>query len=181
MKKVFNSPNNQLRGILHITIRPDECRLTITDNYMTMSFGAVREMQNVVGAGRFVRSNNEYFFEHCTDDDNMVALKEAGAKAAPKETVGQWKVGDKIPFDYVGPEDQKPKAGCSYKMDTWVQYEPVAKAKPVELGEDGTLDWGFTASFSEPGIKVVHLVRYRTCEGGAQEQISLSCQGVRVE
>lgn len=181
MKALFNSPNIQLRGILHITIREDECRLTITDNYMTMSFGTVREMQNVVGAGRFVRSDKDLFFEHCTDDDNLVALKDPTAKAQPKETVGEWTVGASIPFRYVGPDEQKPQEGCTYSLDAWSQYEPVGKGRAVQVDAEGNLDWSFQTSFPTTGIKVVHMVRHRACEGKPAEQISLSCQGVRIK
>lgn len=181
MKEVFNNPNSQLRGVLHASIRTDECRLSITDNYQTMTFGAVRELGNVVGSSRFVPTEKDLVFEHCKESDLLVALPNADAWAKPKETVLKWKVGDAVPFRYILESDLKPQAGCTYSQDTWVHYEPIAKNQPVTTDAKGRLNFSFTQTFTKADKWVVHQYRYKTCNGGSPELMGVSCQGVIVE
>lgn len=181
MKQVFNSPNNQLRGIFHVKMAKKECRLTLTDNYQTMTFGQWREMGNVVGSARFVTSDKDLVFEHCREADNLVALSSADGWAKPGESVKSFKAGQPIPFRYVGDEDLKPAPGCTYTMDTWSQYSPLAKGVPVEPDAKGRLNWSFSETYPKPGRFVVHMYRYKACNGGAPELLPVSCQGVKVE
>ena len=182
MKKIFNSPNNQLRGIFHVKVgKGGDCRLTVTDNYETYSFGQRREMGNVVGAGRFVPSDKDLVFEHCAESENLVALSAPDAWAKPGESVKSWKAGQPIPFRYVGEQEQKPQSGCTYTMDTWSQYSPLTKGAPVETDEKGRLKWTLTETYPKAGKFVVHMYRYKTCNGGAPELLPVSCQGFRVE
>lgn len=180
MKQVFNQPNNQLRGVLHAKVWAEDCRLTVNDRYQTMTFGQLREMENVVGAGRFVESNKTYVFEHCKDNSNVVALSAPGASAKPGETTVDWGVGQSIPFAYVGPET-KAEAGCSYSMDTFAEYEPKGTNIVVAPDEKGNLNYNFQATFSTPGPHVVHMYRYKACNGGAPERIGVHCQVVRTK
>lgn len=181
MKQVFNNPNNQLRGIFHVKMAKNDCRLTLTDNYQTMTFGQWREMGNVVGSARFVPSDKELVFEHCAESDNLVALSSPDAWAKPGESAKLFKAGQPIPFRYVGNEHLKPEPGCTYTMDTWSQYSPLAKSVPVETDEKGRLKWTFTESYPKAGKFVVHMYRYKACNGGQPELLPVSCQGVKVE
>lgn len=182
MKKVFNSPNNQLRGIFHVKVaKGGDCRLTLTDNYETYAFGQRREMGNVVGSARFVQTDKDLVFEHCKESDNLVALTAPDAWAKPGESQKAWKAGMPIPFRYVGEGDLKPQAGCTYTMDTWSQYSPLTKGAPVEVDDKGRLKWAFTESYPKAGKFVVHMYRYKTCNGGQPELLPVSCQGFKVE
>lgn len=181
MKQVFNSPNNQLRGIFHVKMAKNACRLTLTDNYQTMTYGTWREMGNIVGSARFVESDRDLVFEHCRESDNLVALRSPDAWAKPGDTVHDWKAGQSIPFRYVGSEDLKPQAGCTYTMDTWSQYAPLAKSVPVETDRQGRLKWEFEVSYPQSGRFVTHIYRYKACNGGAPQLLPVSCQGVQVK
>lgn len=181
MKQVFNSPNNQLRGIFHVKIPKNECRLTLVDNYITYTYGQMREMGNVVGSARMVPSDRDLVFEHCRESDNLVALSAPDKWAKPGETVHEWKVGQPIPFRYVGAEDLKPTSGCTYTMDTWSQYAPLAKGVPVEADASGRLKWEFSESYPKAGRYVVHMYRYKACNGGQPELLPVSCQGLVVK
>lgn len=181
MKQVFNSPNNQLRGIFHVKMAKKECKLTLTDNYQTMTFGQWREMGNVVGSARFVPTDKDLVFEHCKESDNLVALSSPDGWAKPGESVRTFKAGQPIPFRYVGNEELKPSPGCTYTMDTWSQYSPLAKSVPVEPDAKGRLSWAFTETYPKAGKFVVHMYRYKSCNGGQPELLPVSCQGVKVE
>ena len=180
MKKVFNNPNNQLRGIVHIKVPKNECRITLTDNYMTYSFGEIREMGNVVGSARFVQTDKDLVFEHCKESENLVALSSADGWAKPGETVHEHKAGQPVTFRYVGAEDLKPQAGCTYTMDTWSQYSPIAKNVPVETDSRG-LKWTFSETYPKAGRFVAHIYRYKACNGGQPELLPVSCQGIIVK
>ncbi|MEQ1506112.1 MAG: hypothetical protein ABMB14_28020 [Myxococcota bacterium] len=180
MKVAFNNPNNQLRGLFHVKINADECRITARDTYQTMTDGQIREVDNFVGSSRFVKSDKDLVFEKCSDHQSFVALTAPDAKAKPGETKLNWKVGETIPFKYVGEALSKPAPGCTYTMDTYSVYEPVDKGVAVEPGADGTLAWKLDRAFPDHGKKVVHLYRYEACNGAAPALKDVSCAMVEV-
>ena len=181
MKKVFNSPNNQLRGMLHVKIKEKDCNLLMEDQYETIAFKVVREMQNVVGTAYFRETKKDYVFEHCKDDDNLVALEKPDARAKPGQSKRDWKVGDTVPFRFVGPEMQRAESGCNYTMDTWLNYEPLKLDAPVTV-DGGKLDWSFAHVFPQPSPRtIMHMYRYKQCGADSKKLVSVSCQGVKVD
>jgi len=182
MKKVYNSPNNQLRGVLHVKVKAKDCNLVVEDQYETIAFGVVREMQNVVGSAYFRETKNDYVFEHCKDDKNLIALAKPGTFGKPGETKREWAPGETVPFRFVGPEIQKPESGCTYTMDSWMNYEPVTKDAAVGTDSSGRLDWSFTYLFQKANPRnIAHLYRYKTCGSEPKKLVSVSCTGVKVQ
>ena len=51
-------------------------------------------------------------------------------------------------------------------------------------GADGKLDWSFTHTFAEVppehGRGVVHMYRYKTCDGGEKKLVDVTCAMVLV-
>ena len=185
MKVAFSAPGNQLRGAFHVKINKDECRITGRDTYMTMTFGEIRELENIVGTARFVETDADLVFEHCKDSVNMVALTAPGAKARPRETKLRWNVGEAIPFKYVGDAMSKPESSsCTYAMDTYINHAVAQKDVAVSPGADGKLDWSFMHTFAEVppehGRGVVHMYRYKTCAGKEKELVDVTCAMVLV-
>ncbi len=180
MKAMFSQPNNQLRGILHVKFNPESCRLTMSDRYQTFDQGQLREMENVVGSARFIPVEKELVFEHCLDARNFVALTAPDARPGPGETKIDVATGEKVDFRYVGPDLVKAEPNCSYTMDFWSKYEPVAKGTAVSPDPKGALTWEASASFDKPGRNVVHLYRYKDCGQGTKLD-SVSCQVVMVK
>jgi hypothetical protein len=133
-----------------------------------------------VGAARFVETKQDLMFDHCADSQNLVASSDPAAWPKPGETMRDGTANSAIAFRYVGKEDAKPKAGCTYTMDVWAGALPVNKGKPVETDDKGRLDWSFTHVFTDKGIQVVDLVRHKTC-GTEAPTTALSCQGVRIQ
>ncbi|MEQ1564533.1 MAG: hypothetical protein ABMA64_02760 [Myxococcota bacterium] len=181
MKQAFSQPNNQLRGVMHLKVNTEECRLTARDTFQTMTEGKLSELENYVGSSRFVTSDKDLVFENCGDHQSLVALTAPDAAAKPGETKVQWKVNEAIPFKYVNEALTKPEDGCTYSMDEYVTYEPVQKGAAVTPGADGKLGWGFSHTFTEPGSKVVHLYRYKACGGAEMKLEDVTCAMVKVE
>jgi hypothetical protein len=70
-------------------------------------------------------------------------------------------------------------AECTYSFDFWERWEP--KKRGVEAAVDGRrVDWHIAQSYSEPGVYVTDMVRYKTC-GGKKEQIDVSCALVKIQ
>jgi hypothetical protein len=181
LKTGYSLPSNQLRGVLHVKVNPDTCRLTMRDNYQTMERGELREYENVVGSARFVPVEKELVFEHCGDPANFVALAAPDAKPNPGESAVDQKVGTPVDFRYVGAELVKAEAGCTYSMDVFRQYEPVTKGQAVAPDADGKLTWATNQTFDKKGKNVVHLYRYKDCGKGAELAQPVSCQWVNAK
>jgi hypothetical protein len=180
MNRAFSQPNNQLRGLMHVKINKETCQLTVRDTYQTMTNGQLNEVETFVGNSVFTSTDKELMFDDCGDQASLVALTAPDAKGKVGETKIPWNVGETVPFRNVGDKGMKPEAGCAYTMDQWVMYEPVQKGASVAPGADGTLAWAFTQSFDKPGTKIAHMVRSKTCNGGAPERIDVSCVMVKV-
>lgn len=177
MKQNFSQPNNQLRGVLHVKVNTESCRLTMRDAYQTMERGQLGEYENVVGSARFVPVDKDLVFEHCTDMQNVVALASADEKPTAGTSKVDWKVGETATFAYAGP-DTKAEDGCKYSYDWYNQYEPVKKGEAV-TPVDGALAYKAEQKLDKRGKQVVHLYRYKDC-GKGPELAGVSCQWVNV-
>lgn len=180
LKVSYAQPNNQLRGIFHVKVQKEECRINVRDNYQTMTYGELREVENYVGNARFEMTDRDLVFEHCGDQQkNLVMKPSAEAVAQPMQTKQDWKPGETVFFEYVG-EDAKPEPGCAYTMDTWATYAPLEKGATVP-SVDGKLRWAWSHAFSEAGRQTAHLYRYKACNGAGPELYSVSCAILKVE
>jgi len=183
-KAAYNSPNVQLRGVLHLSVKAtdDECRLSVSDLYQNFQYGKEHENENIVGMGaRFVETKNDYVFEDCKDMANLVATPDATSRPKPGETQLEWAPNSTVTFRYVGDASAKPENGCTYTMDTWFDAEPRGTAVPVSADGNGRLDWSFPVAISGDGRKVGTLYRYKACGGQTPQLIDVSCQQVKVE
>lgn len=179
MKLAYRNPNQQLRGLFHVKINKEECRITVRDTFQSMANGQLTEVDNFVGSARFVQYDKPLVFEKCKDD-GLVALTAPDAAAKPGESKVQWKVGETIPFKYVGANLAKAEDGCTYKMDTWAVYSPITQGASVEPGPDGALSWRFDHKFDDHGKKMVHLYRYKACGGADAVLQDVSCAMVEI-
>lgn len=179
MKSAFGSPSNQLRGVFHVRIDAESCRLSVRDTYQTMTFGELREMDNYVGNSRFAPTTQDLVFEHCADRESLVALEAPGAPARRGQTKVEWPAGATVPFQHAGGGGlTRAKSGCVYTQDAWVAYVPVARGAVVSAGPSGDLAWAFEHAFATPGRHIVHLYRYEACGGAAPELRDVSCTAV---
>jgi len=190
---VFNNNNlgNKLQGRLYAKVDTKKCKLRVTDNYMTIYNGKVKEDSNPVGTDEFVQNDQgDLMWEHCTDSSDLIAMKtdvfpesedqvqpcvpNQGCSYAPDEAVH---------YHYIGVDGRETKEGCTYSYDTYVDWKPGETAKAAEVVDfKGKKEarYGFSVSHSEPGAHVVEVVRHATCEGKT-EQVEVACNLVLVQ
>lgn len=176
----FSNPNNQLRGVFHARIDTEGCKLAITDNYETMTFGQFREVGNVVGQAKFGQTDKDLVFEDCTDQHSLIAAEDPTKDYQPGESKLDWAKGTPVTFKVAGKSGTKAEADCTYTMDTWAMFEPTAKNTAVTPDAKGKLAWGFSHAFENAGRGVVHMYRYKACKGGAPEKMDVLCAAVKV-
>lgn len=177
MKAAFSQPNNQLRGQLKVKVNTEACKVAVVDTYLTMTEGQVRELETYVGNSRFIESTEPLSFTKC----DGAALVAADTSKTPPEPRREWAAGDTVSFLPVPSAAQdKPDAACTYGMDVWADFLPVATAQAVTPGADGKLAWTWSGPFPEAGKHVVQMVRSKTC-GGATEKIDDICTMIQVQ
>jgi hypothetical protein len=171
-----NNLGNKLMGLLYVKVDARKCTPRITDNYMTIYDGKKVEDSNPVGTNHFVESDKTLIWDHCTDSNNLVAMKEA---ELPKnlEEVGhtlEWPAGSDINFFFIGEDkDREAAEGCTYAYDFWSKWEPAKEGAAAEV-TDKTISWHYAAKYADPGSYVVHMIRSKTCEG-KKEDLGVSC------
>jgi len=187
-----NNLGNKLQGRLWAKLDKKRCRLSVDDMYFTIFNGKGLEDTNPVGKNPFVKSEEEFLFEHCTDGHNLAPhtaaelpkkLSDLGPRRAPQP------IDTDLWYHYVGEEAVKAEEGCTYEMDTFAQWRPADKGVAVAPGEKGKLSWVAQKKWTSdnivelaPGARggVFHMLRYKTC-GGERELIGASCNAARVQ
>lgn len=188
-KLQHNNLGNALRGLVYAKIDKRTCRLTIDDMYMTVYDGKKVEDFNPVGRNAFVQTEGELLFEHCGDYANIADLDTAelpsDLSAIPAERIHE--AGKEIHFFYVGEKASKPQEGCTYSMDVWAAYKPVARDVAVTADAAGKLAWTATHAFAESDLiplppsghaGILHMVRSETC-GAEKKPIDVVCSAAR--
>lgn len=176
------SLGNKLQGRMFAKI-DSRCRLRIDDLYWTLKpDGEKVEDSNPAGTNPFVKSEQPWVFEHCTDTAALWDLEKdefptEALQEAPKHALGK-----PIYYYYTGKTASEPEEGCTYSYDTYAGWLPDKKdLKPEE--KDGKLIWRGEHTFSESDVREVngkqgalyHMVRYKTC-GGKKEKIDVACR-----
>ncbi len=177
-----NNLGNKLRGILYAKVDTRSCKLRITDNYLTVYNAKKIEDSNPVGTNLFVSTEDELLWEHCSNDDDLMALpSEETPKDAPQTQI-QWAAGDTVHYHFLGKDAFEPAEGCTYSYDTWLNAEPLSKdnaATEAEFKGKAMAKHHFTHTYNEPGINVLMMTRYKTC-GGKKETVETACNLVKV-
>lgn len=164
MKLAFSQPNNQLRGTLKIKVNTEACRLAVVDTYQTMTEGQVRELETYVGNSRFLELDEPLPFTKC----NGAGLAAVDTTKTPPEPRREWAAGDTVAFLPTSNALDKPDPACTYSMDVWSDFAPVAQGQAVTPNGAGALDWAWSGPFPAAGKHVVELVRYKACGGEPQ-------------
>lgn len=177
-----NNLGNKLRGLLYAKVDTRSCKLRITDNYLTVYNGKKIEDSNPVGTNLFVQTEDELLWEHCSNDDDMMALASDEVPTEEPQTQIDWGSGATVNYHFLGKDAFEPAEGCTYSFDTWLNSEPLAKdiaATEAEFKGKPMAKHHFTHTFDEPGVNVMMMTRYKTCEG-KKETIETACNLVRV-
>ena len=139
-----NFLGNKLQGLLDVRVNRDRCRLTITDNYMTIHNGRKIVDSNPVGTNAFVQEKaNNLLFENCMEGAKFLALdSEAPPTDEDLKTIDprrQFTSDDTIYYHYIGFKHIEAEEGCTYTADTWAQWLPKEEGVTLE-----TIDCDFT-------------------------------------
>jgi hypothetical protein len=170
--RLYNNPNNKIRGKLQMALDPSSCQLTLVDKFKSMSDGRVKELENQIGTAQFAQTKEAYLFEDCKDLEvaHAVLPEGATARAYPAGTYD---------FESGLPQDQKADAACTYTANIWKDW--LLMTPDVAGTVDGkNVKWTTKVPVSGPGPHVVHFERYKTC-GEAKEKIGFSCAKVHIE
>jgi hypothetical protein len=182
-----NNLGNKLQGRLFAKKAKRECQLSIEDMYFTIHNGEGIEDFNPVGKNGFVKTEEPYVFEHCTDGYNLAPfgfaerpkkIEDYGDRRAPQAA-------DKdIFYHYIGDKLVKAEKGCSYSFDTYSQLLPAEQSVEVKPSDKkGALEWtGKTSYPSDALVRVdaakagiFHMLRYKTCASGKRELVDVLC------
>lgn len=184
-----NNLGNKLQGRVYVKVHEKKCQLRITDNYMTIYNGEMKEDSNPVGTDFFVKSDEEFMFEHCTDSADMIAMKAAEFPATEEDVQPclpnqcGFAADEEVHYHYIGTDGRELKEGCTASYDVWVDYKSVSKdnaAEMVDFNGKQEARYHFSQKFSEPGAHIAEIVRYTTCEG-KKEQVEVACNMVLVQ
>ncbi len=188
-----NNLGNKLGGLLYLKVDQKRCKLRITDNYMTIYDGKKVEDSNPVGTNYFLRNEEALFWEHCTDSGDLIATKSSDFPKNEKEALTcapprcDFTTSDKVTYHYVGQDGRTPKDGCTYTFDSWLNWKPLQSNVAAEI-----VDWKqgrrkvkeirypLSKTFTTPGMQVMEIVRYASCEGKPKEQVEVACNLVLV-
>jgi hypothetical protein len=178
-----NNLGNKLQGRMYAKVDSRNCRLQITDNYMTIYNGKELEDSNPVGTNPFVPLEDEVLWEHCADATSLMALTERDfpKKPAKTRTTIQHALGAEVHFWLLHPDNLKAKKDCTYSYDVWVDGKPAKKAGTPEVAKGGKeLRYYYGQKFDDAGVHVTSFVRFEEC-AGKKELSSVSCNLVKVQ
>jgi len=186
-----NNVGNKVQGRFYAKVDERKCRLRVTDMFLGIYNGKSFEDSNIVGTNPFVQTDEVLLFEHCDDGYNLVDLNtaERPKKAADIPQDRPHQLGETVYYHYLGDVGVKAEPGCTYSMDKWAQWRPVAMNVSVPV-EAKKVDWSTTYIWQDgagPALVnpydprgVLSLVRYKQCGDGAKEKIDTICNAAKV-
>lgn len=181
-----NNLANKLQGRLFVKVNAKKCRLEVSDMYITMFNGDVKEDFNPVGRNPFVKSTESYAWDHCSDPRNLVDHDEE-ALPADMGVLQRGRLYDAakpVHFFYIGQNVNKAEAGCTYSVDINAQLKPGPQGVAITPAADGKLDWHVGHTFTGEPLRiggkdagVIQVIRKQSC-GGEDKQIDVVCGAV---
>jgi hypothetical protein len=176
-----NNLGNKLQGLLYAKVDKRNCRMRVTDNYMTIYNGKRVEDSNPQGTNPFVKNEQgDLLWEHCTDSESLVDNTSADKPRSTKRTV-RHAAGTDIHFWYLGDDWKRAKSGCTYGYDLWLDGKPhKAGLTPEAGGRDQVVHWThkFDAPSPLPHVFVMHGTM--ACEGEDKVE-TVACNAIMVQ
>jgi len=173
---------------MYVKVDARNCRLRVTDNYVTVYNGKKIEDSNPNGTNAFVKNElGDLLWDHCTESANLIALDTAEFPKDPKNArhMGKWSVNQDVNFWYLGADAMAAPEGCTYSFDTWMDGQPIKKGNTPgthKLKGQDVLTWHFSHKWTEAPAQpaVVTMVRNKVC-GGKSEVDQVSCAAVLIQ
>ncbi len=175
-KFVFQNNNlgNKLQHQIWLRIDERQCRLIISDMYMTIYNGKMLIDANAVGTSPMVASDEELLFDHCGDTRDLIPTKSQEPPASASDACAHnrgcfFEPGETAYFHDIGDPPPPPGPGCTDGFDTWRDWRPVGRDRPL------TPQPHWSTSFTDAGLHVVHTVKHRSCKRRPREVLEVSC------
>ncbi len=191
-----NNLGNKLQGLLYVKVDKRNCRVRVTDNYITIYNGKKVEDSNPAGTNPFVKNEmGELLWEGCTNSADLVATAEPGFPENPEQVqhLARHASGKEITMFYLNNDVRLSEEGCTYGYDVWKDGKPFAKDQTPEVvdGKKGEkeLRWKISYSPTEPTAadraalgEVFHLDYKATCTGeGKESKEGVACAAILVQ
>jgi len=180
-----NNLGNKLQGLLYVKVDKRNCRLRITDNYVTIYNGKRVEDSNPAGTNPFVKNEmGELLWEGCKNSGDLVATTEAEFPKNPDQIqhLARHSAGTEISFWYLDPAVKSNVEGCTDSFDVWLDGKPLKQGlspSEVELKRDKVLSWSWkhqadneTPLAQQATGEAFHMVWNRKCTGENAEKES---------
>ncbi len=190
-----NNLTNILTFQLYLEVDRNTCEFMLTDEYKTLvkardAAPSWKSDLTSVGRNNFVPAPENLFWGDCDEHSFLYARTETDFPDTPETTTRcdppncGFAVGDAVNFLYAGPESAEAEEGCTYSMDLVVDGVVIRENSTVEAGETtrgkSRLHWATAYSFTAPGPHYVAMPRNKTCAGGAEELVDVTCVPVLV-
>ena len=186
----YNNLGNKLQGILYVKIDSKNCRLKVTDNYMTMFNGERKEDSNPNGTNPFVKNSfGELSWEDCNTtqlfDTELAEYPENPEKVqltkvhAVGKTVHYWLLHEPLRYE---------EEGCSYSYDLYLNAKKhKSEQKPDILEVKGKKEhrWHFSETFDKategPLRPNVFTMQITSKCAGKPDKITTACNQVQIQ
>ena len=187
-KSRHNSLGNKLQGLLYVRVDEKECRLLVTDNYMTYYNQKRLEDSNPNGKNPFVKNDQgELLWEDCETPHLFdTTLAEYPANPEDIQLTGAHSVGTEVHYWLLHDPLRYAEAGCSYSFDVFHNYKPIQKGlvpEKISVGGKEELRWHFAKKFDAASGKnpdVLMVTTKTSCEGKPERKIT-ACNKVAIQ
>lgn len=189
MRVRYNSLLNKIQGVLYIEVQSPECRLKITDNYLTVYNGVRIEDSNPAGINPYNKNEGKgLLFESCTapfifDTDSAEFPEKPGEVTMSYQVNKTRQTGEEINFWMLYGDLRLAQEGCSYSYDVWINYQLVKQGivpETIDIKEGKELRWNYAHTFNEKSHKLSpHVLTFdikKSC--GEKEERIIACNAV---
>jgi hypothetical protein len=155
---LYNNLLNKIQGILYAGIDKENCRLMLTDNYVTVYNGSKIEDSNPAGINAYDKNEGKgLLFKPCTapyifDTDSAEFPADPGNVTMTFQNKQTRPTGDPIHYWMLYGDLRMAQEGCTYSYDVWVNYQLQETGKtPESVDAQGgkELRWYYSHTFNE--------------------------------
>jgi hypothetical protein len=177
----FNSLGNKLQGVMYVDIDDKNCRLRVTDNYMTFYNKQRLEDSNPNGINAFVKNEvGELLWEDCETSQLFdTTFAEYPEKPEDIQPIGTHAVGTEVHYWLLHGPLRYAEKGCEYSFDVYHNYLSDQKGlKPTtnEVKGKTELLWHHAKKFDKASTKsqpeIVMLVSKIKCADKPEKKIT---------
>jgi len=188
-KNKFNSLGNKLQGVMYVDIDEKNCRLRVTDNYMTFYNKKRLEDSNPNGINAFVKNEvGELLWEDCETSQLFdTTFSEYPKNPEDIQPIGKHAVGTEVHYWMLHDPLRYAEKGCEYSFDVYHNYLVDQKGlKPSTNTAKGKTElmWHFAKKYAKASDKtqpeILMLVTKTKCGDKPEKKIT-GCNKVKIQ